>query len=462
MTWQDGEPFGAADICYSWKKILDPAVPTDAQRPGTEEISNCEVLDPVTYRLTHKAALPTNKWNAMFNLIPKHAFEKDEKANPDLKSGDYYIKLNRELIGNGPYKLVEWIENDRLVLERWDGYWGPKPHFKKIVFRIIPDQNNTLLTFTKGDIDEFRMSPKQVATQTLVGSDFDKAGGKKVRAVEWTMDYIGYNMSGSNPFFADIRVRKAMTHACDIKRIIQDVSWNLYPQARGFFHPDSWMFDPATPLYEFDLVEAARLLDEAGWVIDPAREGWRHKVIDGKPVKFEFTMIIRQGQPTGPPTAAIFQEDLQSIGVKLNTQIVELATHQERMRKHDYESAYAAWGTGTDPDTSWNLWVSDQYDPEGKAGRNFGGYSNKRVDELYLLGRHEFDFAKRKAYYQEIGRLIYEDQPYTFIWNRATLWAIQGRIHGVSYGPRGVFNFAPAELAWWVRRGEAKHVAAVP
>lgn len=461
LTWQDGAPFTADDICYSWRKILDPAVPTDAQRPGTDEISNCEALDARTVRFTHKKALPTNKWNVNFAIIPQHLFEKDEKNNPDLKSGDYYIKLNHDIVGNGPYRLVEWIENERIVFERWDGYYGRKPYFRRVVFRIIPDANNMLLSFSKGDIDEFRMSPKQVATQTGAGTEFAAIGGAKVHDSQWIYDYIGYNMDGSNPFFADIRVRKAMTHACNVPRIITDVTYNLHEPGRGIFHPESWMYDPTIVPLGFDLGRAASLLDEAGWVIDPSREGWRHKTIDGKPVRLEFTALIAQPNQTGPQVAAIMQEDLKSIGVKMNTQIIEFATHQERMRKHEYEVTIAAWGTGVDPDLSWNLWVSDQYDPAGKSGRNFGKYSNPRVDELFLLGRNEFDPAKRRAYYQEIGRLIYDDQPYTFLFYRALLWGIHGRIHGVQTGPRGVFNFDPADHAWWVRPGEGKYVAAV-
>ena len=459
LSWQDGEPFTADDVCWSWQEILDERVPCPAVRNGTDQIVGCKVVDDLTLEIRHKEALPTNPWNALFPILPKHLYEKDVAKNPDLKSGDYYEKLNRAPVGSGPYRFVEWVANDKIVLERWDGYAGKKPHFKRMIFRIIPDDNTLLLTFNKGEIDEFRMSAKQFATQTLQGSDFAKVGVKCL-APQWAFSYIGWNQDGSNPFFSDVRVRQAMTYATDTKRMIRDLAYNLYEPCHGIFHPNAPWYNPEVKLMTFDLDRAGALLDEAGWKIDENHEGWRYGVVDGQPVKFEFTLLIPQGSDIARDLAAIMQEDLRGIGVDMKTQILEWATFQERTRKHEFQASTAAWGTGTDPDTLWNLWRSDQYDPQGNFGRNYGGYRNARVDELFELARHEFDFDTRRAYYQEIQQLIYDEQPYTFLWNRGTLWAFNQRIHGITTSPRGVFGFDPAEAGWWVKAAEQKYPAA--
>ena len=73
--------------------------------------------------------------------------------------------------------------------------------------------NILLFSFNKGEVDEMRMNPEQFATQTLVGSDFDKAGGVKIKAPQWAFSYIGWNQDGSNPFFNDKRVRLALSMA---------------------------------------------------------------------------------------------------------------------------------------------------------------------------------------------------------------------------------------------------------
>ena len=464
MTWQDGEPFEADDVCFSWDAILDDSVPCPAVKSGTDEIVKCEVLDRLTVRMTSKQPLPTNKWNIQFPIIPKHIYEKERKEHPDLNSGEFYNKNNRMPVGNGPYKIVDWVENDKIVVERWEGYWGKKPYFKRMVFRIIPDPNILLLTFNKGDVDEMRfLLPQAFATQALPGSDFDKAGGVKLLKPQWDLTYICWNQDGSNPFFGDIRVRKAMTMATDIERMRRDITYNLYDQCHGIYHPDSWMYPKeGIALLPYDLDAAGKLLDEAGWVADPNQEGWRYKTVDGAPRRFKFTMLVATGSIVGQRLAAILQNDLKSIGVEMDTQVLEWATFQEKIRKHQFEAQTAAWGTGTDPDSSKNIWKSDQYDPKGEFGRNYGKFSNARVDELYDLGMKEFDPAKRAEIYGEIAKLVYEDQPYTFLFNRPSLWAIQKRIHGVTTSPRGVFNFDPSVFGWWVRQGEAKVPAMSP
>lgn len=461
LTWHDGAPFTAEDVVFSWKNILDERVPCPSARNGTDEVKLVEAIDPLTIRMVHAAPLPTNRWNVLFPIVPKHLYEKDKAANPDLKSGEYYTQLNRAPIGNGPYRFVEWKENDKIVVERWDDYYGPKMAYKRHVFRIIPDANILLLTFNDGKVDEFRMNPQQFATQTNVGSAFEDAGGVKVMSPQWAFSYIGWNQDGSNPFFDDKRVRRAMTMACDLERMRTELTYNLYELCRGQYHPDSWMFNHSVKRLPFDLDAASALLDEAGWKVDEEREGWRYKMIDGVPVKFEFKLLIPQGSSLGAKLAAIFQEDLESIGVRMNTQLLEWATFSKRTREHDFQAATAAWGTGTDPDTGWNLWHSEQCDPEGKFGRNYGCFKNDRVDELFELGRHEFDAEKRASYYQEIHAIVYEEQPYTFLFNRGTFWGLHERIRGVTSSPRGIFNFSPAEQAWWTPAGQGKDHAAM-
>ena len=449
LKWHDGTPITAHDIIYSWKSIIDERVPCPAVKTGTLEVVDCVALDDLTVKYTHKEAVPTAKWNIYFPIIPKHLYEKEQETHPDLKTGDYYAQLNRKPVGNGPYTIVDWIANDRIIMERWEDYPGPKPHYRQIIFRLIPDRNALLLSFEKGELDCARLSEEQFAKQTNTPR-FARVGYKLVGA-EWAFGYIGWNMDGSNPFFSDRRVRRAMTHALNIPLIIEKVFYNLVQQCHGIFHPDSWMYSPEIELLSYDLSKASELLEEAGWSVDP-QDGWRYKTIQGERVKFEFTLQIPQGSTASPKIANFFQEDLRSIGVDMKTRTLEWATFMEVNRKHEFQSSIAGWGTGTDPDTGWNLWRTEEYE----MGRNYGGYSNPRVDELFGMGRKEFDFEKRRKIYQEIHKLIYEDQPYTFIYNRQSLYAVQKRIRGIQTSPRGIFNFDPAVRAWWTKAGEGR------
>jgi len=449
FTWQDGEPLRAQDVVYSWEQILDPEVPCPAQKLSTEPIKQCVALDDLTVKYVQPTPLATRRWNLLFPIIPRHIFEKDKANNADLVSGAYYNQQARRPVGSGPYRLVEWIENRQITVERWEGYAGKKPYFKTIIFRIIPDDNVALLTFEKGLVDVVDQLTSQKFVLETSSETFRQAGCKGW-GVEWTYSYIGWNMDGSNPFFGDRRVRRAMTAAFNQRFILEKISYNLATPCRGIFHPDSWMYNPRVAPLEYDLGQAAALLDEAGWRADE-RDGWRYKVSDGRKRAFEFTLLMAQESPTAPQAAAIYQQDLRRIGVRMKTQACEFSALIEKLRNHEFQAEMGAWGTGTDPDTEWNLWRSDEY----RGGRNYVGYSSARVDELLELGRREFDFERRRAIYQEIQRLIYEDQPYTFLANRPTLAAFNKRIHGVQFSPRGVFNFDPSFLGWWTARAEA-------
>lgn len=456
LTWHDGEPFTAHDVVFSWKQILDPQVPCQTQKPTVEPIKECVAIDDLTIKFVQPEPLATRQWNLLFPIIPRHLYEKDKANHPDLKTGDYYIAHARNPIGNGPYRIVEWKENDKIVMDRWEGYKGKKPYFKRIVFRIIPDSNMSLLAFEKEEIDVVeRLSAQQFSRETNTDS-FTKVG-YKAWGVQWSLGYIGWNMDGSNPFFADKKVRHAMTHSLNIPLILDKLYYNLATKCYGMYHPASWMYNPEVKLLAYDLDKARTLLDDAGWLVDED-DGWRYKEIDGKKVRFEFTLLTPQGSPTAPQISAIFQEDLKRIGVEMKTRTLEWSAFLEKIRKHEFQAEIAAWGTGTDPDTGWNLWRTKEYE----TGRNYGGYSDERVDELFVLGRQEFDFEKRRKIYQEIHKILYEDQPYTWIYNSPILSAINKRIGGVQFSPRGIFNFYPSFYAWWVPKGQAKHAATMP
>ncbi len=456
LTWHDGQPFNAHDVVYSWREILDPQVPCPAAKPGTEEIKECVALDDLTVKFVQPTPLATARWNVLFSFIPKHIFEKEKTQHPDLKTGEYYTKQGRQPVGNGPYRLVEWKENDKIVVERWEDYRGRKPYFKRIVFRIIPDHNVSLLSFEKEDIDALeRLSAQQFARET--NTDTFKKVGYKAWGTQWTFGYIGWNMDGTNPFFQDRRVRYAMSHTLNVPLIIDKIYYNLATQCLGIFHPDSWMFNPEVKAIPYDIKRAAELLDEAGWKVEP-KDGWRYKEINGNRVKFDFTLLMPQGSPSAPKIAAIFQEDLKKLGVSMSTRELEWATFHEKIQKHEFQAETAAWGTGTDPDTNWNLWRTEEY----AKGRNYGGYSNKRVDELFEKGRKEFDPEARKKIYQEIHKLVFDDQPYIWIYNAPTLAALNKRIRGLQFSPRGIFTFDPSYSGWWVPAGQAKYAAMKP
>ncbi len=453
LKWHDGHPLGASDFVFSWHAIMDEQVPAFTFKEDAARFETVEAPDPRTVRIVIKEALPINKWLVSYPVVPEHIFGNSaERANdPTMKQNPYYTKYARTtVIGNGPYRLVEWIPNDRLTYERWEDYVGEKPYWKRIIIKIQPDQNTSLQLFKQGQLDELEVTPQQFAFETNDES-FARVGRKALNST-WGYTHISWNMDGSNPFFTDLRVRRAMAHAMNIRYVLREIGYNLNTQAQGIFHPDSWMANPDIQLIPYDLAAAARLLDEAGWIRDQ-QDGWRYKTVNGRRVRFSFELLMGQGSQTGPKIGAIYQQDLAKIGVDLQTRVMEAAAMFERTDKHDFQAYMGRWGTGVYPDTSENLWKTEMY----KTGRNYGAYSNPRVDELFGLATREFDEAKRRQYYQEIQKLIYDDQPSVFLWNVAGTFVVNNKVRGVNFSPRGIHGHYPGYYKWWIPAGTSLH-----
>jgi peptide/nickel transport system substrate-binding protein len=146
----------------------------------------------------------------------------------------------------------------------------------------------------------------------------------------------------------------------------------------------------------------------------------------------------------------LLKEDLDTIGVKMNIKAVEFATLQQINLEHRFEASAAGWGTGADPDTANNLWKTESY----TNGRNWVGYSNPEVDKLYDEGAKEFDPEKRKAIYQRIDRLIWDDQPYTWVYYQRSLFAFSKRLRGYDFSPRDPFSYHPGFMSVWVPKAQ--------
>src|SRR4029079_11953382 len=334
-----------------------------------------------------------------------------------------------------------------IILKRRESYYmykgkqvRPKPYFAKMRFRVIEDANTRLLALKSADIQEAELETEQWQTQTS-GEDYYR-DNTKVAGPEWLYMYIGWNMDTKKvPFFGDIRVRQAMAYAFNEKQMLNDLCYGAYTQCTGIFHPDAWMYPKGgVKAFHQDLDKAENLLDEAGWV-DSDNDGIRDKTINGKKVKFEFTLLV-SNKPDRIAICNLFRENLESIGVLCNVRPLEAAVFQERLFKKNYEAEMSGWGSGSDPYLEKNIFGTGE-------DLNFGSYSNPKVDELLNKAFKEFDHAKRAELYGEVHKIIYEDQPYLFLYNRQSLYGFSKKLRGYRFSPRGPFHYAPGIDSIW-------------
>ena len=444
LRWSDGRPITAHDIAFGYQVIMDERVPVPAVRSGTDQLRGVHAYDDQTLVFFHREPLATNVWNINFPVIPRHIYAATWEDDPTLKDSKRHVELEAQPICGGPYEIVKRIRGQEILLrarEAWHTVDGKqvrdKPFFHEIRFRILEDPNTALLALKKGEVDEMALTPEQWTTQTTAEDFYAK--NTKATAPEWVSFHFAWNTKSS--FFTDRRVRRAMSHAFDHERMLETICRSLYTPSTGLFHPTAWMATkkPLEP-YRQDLDRAEALLDEAGW-IDSDNDGIRDREIDGRSVPFEFTVVCSQ-QPMAQDICTLLQQSLERIGVRVNVKPTEFTVLQQLLLEKKFDAAFGGWGTGTDPDTAENIWATG-------AGRNFGSYSNPEVDRLFVEGRTEIDRSKRGEKYARIHELLWEDQPYTWLYWRNSFHGFSKDLRGYVFSPRGPFHYSPGFGSLW-------------
>ncbi len=417
VKWQDGVPFTAEDVIFGYKTIIDPRTPT-AYKEDYLQVKEIHAPDPYTLVVKYEKpfAPALASWGNL-PVLPKHLLE-----GKDITQTDF----GRHPIGTGPFKFVEWIPGDMVVLEANPGYFEGRPYLDRYIYKVIPDQATMFLEAKALNIDLMGLTPIQYTRQT--NDAFFKKYFKKYRFPAFAYTYLGFNLR--DPRFKDRRVRQAIAYAIDKKEILQGVLFGLGSIATGPYVPNTWPYNPNVKRYPYNPEKARQLLKEAGWE-DTDGDGILDK--DGRP--FEFTILTNQGNSLRIKTATIIQWRLAKIGIRVKIRTVEWATFiNEFVDKRRFEAIILGWSIGLDPD-QYDIWHSSK---TGEKEFNFIGYSNPEVDELLEKGRRTFDIEERKKYYYRIQEILAEDQPYVFLYVPDALVMVSSRFRGIEPAPIGI------------------------
>ncbi|TWT46547.1 ABC transporter substrate-binding protein [Botrimarina hoheduenensis] len=444
LTWSDGKPITARDVEFSYRLIMSSAVPVPAMRAGTSDLQLVKAYDDRTVAFFHKKSSAVNVWSLNFTIVPEHVYADSVAEDPTLRKSAHHIQQEKKPVVGGPYGLESHVRGQEVVLARRESFYKHNgkqvreiPYFKQIRYRILEDQNTSLLALKSGDLDETLLGPEQWTTQTS-GDDFYR-NNTKVRGEESTFFYVCWNLK--SPFFDDLRVRRAMAHAMNYEEMLDDLCFGLFGRSTGIFDPQSWAYPKEPPqLLEYDLDRAEDLLDEAGWG-DSDGDGIRDKEINGRVTPFEFSLIV-SNKPDRIAICNLLRENLESIGVLCRIAPLEAAVLQERSFQRNFQAMMAGWGAGADPYISNNIYATP-------GERNYGSYSNAEVDRLFAEAEREFDREKRAEMYGRIHHLIYADQPYMFLYTRSSFYAFNKQLRGYRFSPRGAFSYSPGFGSIW-------------
>ncbi|MCX5668470.1 MAG: peptide-binding protein [Candidatus Omnitrophica bacterium] len=432
VRWHDGRAFTSRDVEFTYKKLIDPDVRTPYSGEY-ERVKDFVLIDDYTVKITYKEpfAPAVSSWG--IPIMPEHLLK-----NEDLNK----TKFSRSPIGTGPYKFKSWKTGDKIELVSNHDYFEGRPYIDRYIYRIIPDEATTFLELQTQGVDMSLLTPLQFTRQT--DNKVFKTHYNKFKYQSFGFTYMGYNLS--DPRFQDVRVRRAINYAVNKQEIIDAIFFGLARITTGPFVPDSWAYNKDVKPASYDPIEAKRLLNEAGW-IDADGDGWLEK--DG--VEFEFTVLVNQGNAERQRSAELMQKQLKVVGIRMKIRVIEWSSLiNEFIEKRRFEAVLMGWFLSRDPDC-YDIWHSSKTRP---GEFNFVGYKNERVDGLLEEGRRTFDQSKRAVVYHEIHKLIYEDQPYLFLYTADALPIVNSRFKGVESSPIGIgYNF----IKWYVPKSEQRY-----
>lgn len=418
FLFHDGKKVGVDDILFTYNKIMDPKIPNPHMKVYFKDVESLKKTG--NYEVTFTMKKPYFKSLEIlggFEILPMHIFANVD----DFLNNDYNRKTP---IGSGQYKFSEWRTGQKLVLEQFERYAGKKNAIKKIIFRIIKNNTVALQSLKKKNLDMLNLQPFQWTRQTASAKFMSSF--QKIKYLGTGYNYVGYN-TRQFPFNKK-EVRQAMAHLINREKVRNTLLESLAEITTGNFWIRSLQYNKALLPRQFNPLKAEELLTKAGFVRPDNKGLWQYK---GK--KFQFELLIPSSSSFYEQFSAVVQQDLQKIGIEMEIRKVDFQLLVEKINQRDFTAIMLGWSTPIESDP-FQLWHSSQL----KSGHNFTGFSTARMDQIIEQTRQISDSTKRNKLYQEFHQILYDNQPYTFLYTRYNLAAVSKKFQNVEVYQAGL------------------------
>ncbi|WP_438431956.1 ABC transporter substrate-binding protein [Gorillibacterium sp. sgz500922] len=400
LTWHDGEKLTADDVVFTVDKILDEKQNSFLRENflvGGKPITASKV-DDVTVEFKLPQVSPAFEATLVqVSPIPKHVFENEADIEKSTK--------NAAPVGSGPFKFKEYKTGEYVTLERFDNYFGGKPHLDSVTYRIAKDTNAANLALQNGEINVKYLDPQDVSTIQATGNF------EILPYSEGRLSYLMFNADSDTGVLAKKEVRQALSYALSRDEIIQTAytSKEYAEPAKSFLTPDALYFTNEVPTFDNDAAKAKEMLDAAGV----------------KNLKLRF--IVQSGNKVQEAVSLYVQQKLKAVGVTVELQSMDSSAFTQKfidLNAKDFELALTGYIMGYDPDAYRILYTST-------GNSNYSHYKNPEVDKLLNEGAGEADTAKRGEIYKKAQETVANDAPIYPIAYTKTIVAMSKQFGGI-------------------------------
>jgi peptide/nickel transport system substrate-binding protein len=418
VTWHDGVPFTSADVKFTVDAINSPGYNPEST-DGFDRIASVDTPDPLTAVVHYKEVYAPYDIQFVRGTLPKHVLE-----GRDIDRAQDY---NRNPLGTGPYRVVEWKAGEHILLERVDHYWrsDSRPRIRQLLFKFVANTNTRINQLKSGEVHVVAQVPwdKYREIAGLRSIVVRKTPGNAYEHVTLNERQV--------PAFADVRVRRALIQALDRELYTKTILDGLAPVADGPVQPVSWAYTDQITRYRFDPARARALLDEAGWKV--GGDGIRQR--DGK--RLAFTLITQAGYAIRENVAQAIERQLRDVGVDVTVELHDGTAISAIWFEGRFDAMLHWWQMPSDPEMT-TFFASDRIPP---AGRNINYYKNDELTKILYASDRTVDRTERTRLLQRAQRIIADEVPEIPLYNVVKLDAVPASLQNFKGNPTnaGIF-----------------------
>lgn len=387
-VFHDGKPITSEDVAFS----VDTIKANHPFKSMFAPVTAVETPDAHTAVLKLSQphpALMLAMSSQLMPIIPKHVYGdgQDPKAHP---------QNSENVVGSGPFKLVEFKRDEHVILERFDDFFiEGRPYLDKIVMRIIKDQSAASIALENGEL-HIAMFMNTVRNINRLKKNDSLTVTPDGYAAIGAIDWLAFNTVDGPT--ADPKVRQAIAYAIDKNFIHKAIMLGTAADAKTGIHPGSPLYNGEVNGYDLDLDKANALLDEAG----------KAKGADGT----RFGLTIDFGWPSVKPQAEYVKAALKKVGIDVSVRSSpDFPSWAKRVGGHDFQMTIDTVFNWGDPAIGVHRTYQSSNIKKGVIWSNTQQYKNARVDELLELAGKEPNAEKRKALYKEFQEITSQELP---------------------------------------------------
>ncbi|GGE50263.1 ABC transporter substrate-binding protein [Agaricicola taiwanensis] len=394
VKFTNGSDFAADDVAFSINRVSNIPNSPGSYAQYTSAVKEVVEVDPLTVRITTKAPDPLLPLNltAVF-MLDKQTHE--GATTDQFNSGE-------KVIGTGPFKVASYRPKELVDLEANENYWGGKPAWDKVSYRMITNDAARVAALLSGDVQFIDQVPASNVPKLKQNENLVVATGGSLRSMYLMLDRSGkaqYAKDNSgkvlpkNPF-DDLRVRQALSMAIGRDMIIDRIMEGMAIASGQVMPEGASGHVPEIAVPKYDPEGAKKLLAEAGF-----------------PDGFQLTLHGSNGQyPNDTQIVQAVAQMWQRIGLKMEVNVSPFASFVKRAADQEFSAFLASWGTSNGDASSPLKGVLATYDKEKQMGSaNRSRYSNPELDAVIVEAMQTVDAEKRNALYQQATKMAMED-----------------------------------------------------